>query len=112
MYPRFAPDGETIAFVAVTDTLPSTGNRLQSVGTGGFRLGRHGVPWDVWLARVDGSSMQNLRSGEDDPSIAWSADGSELAIYGGQGLIAVGRNGIARTVNTDVMGWGGIDWSR
>lgn len=92
-FPRFSPDGAWIAFTAATDPgMIPTGSaapddRLASRGrpalTAAWQaplLGlatslfstptarAHGVPWDVWVVRPDGSDLRRVTSFSDDDS--------------------------------------------
>jgi Tol biopolymer transport system component len=122
-YPRFSPDGQWIVFATVTD--PSQGTQTQTPPKPGFSqaLGsvvpelrisprRHGIPWDIWLVRPDGRELHVARLAEDDPSLAWSPDGSGIAVYGGRGLGVLGSSGEMRSVKDEIIGFGGIDWTR
>lgn len=122
MYPRFAPDGQALAFAAVGDPLRQPGPTPRSTPGTSRALGsivpipvigrRHGIPWDIWVGQVDGTDLHAVRLGQDDPSIAWSADGANLAVFGGLGLELVDRSGTSRRITTEVIGFGGIDWKR
>jgi Tol biopolymer transport system component len=85
-YPRFSPDGKTIAFSAIT-------------------------PMDVWLVATDGGAPRRLTSFlEDEPYPAWSPDGQQLAIVATGGLYTVAVAG----GDPKKVGLGGtqvqIDW--
>jgi hypothetical protein len=76
-YPRYSPDGKTIAFVGIS-----------GVGSaGGLHAAyAHGIPWEVWLVHADGSGLRQIPDVlNDDPSLAWSPDGTQILAYGGWG---------------------------
>lgn len=84
-YPRFSPDGTTIAFTA-PQSAPSAS------GGGIFRFLEpptayaHGIPWDVWLVGTDGANLRRIAQPDsDEPSVTWSPDGSRLLVFGGTG---------------------------
>jgi Tol biopolymer transport system component len=105
-YPRFAPQGDRIAFAAPS-ALPAGG---APVFLAPLRL-THGVPWDVWLVNADGSAPRLLAEiGADDGSIAWSPDGSELFVYGGTGSFLVDATTGAVTRLPYISGYGATAW--
>lgn len=89
--PRFAPDGQQIAFSGVTEIPNQQGSTPQrSDPLAWFRprvAAAHGIPWEIWLIKVDGSGRERLTDlQEDSPIAAWSPDGTHLAIKGELGL--------------------------
>jgi Tol biopolymer transport system component len=122
-YPRFSPDGQWIVFATVTDPTrmtpedaPTNPGFTQAFGNIHAALfaspRRHGIPWDIWLVRPDGSDLRAARLAEDDPSLAWSPDGTSIAIYGGRGLGVLDSSGEIVALKDEIMGFGGIDWAR
>ncbi len=98
--PRFAPDSQRIAFVAVPAiALPPAGRTDRSIGQFLARMGpgtayAHGVPWDLWLVNADGSGLRRLTDLEEDsPVPAWSPDGRWIALSGELGLYLVDAEG-------------------
>jgi len=109
---RFTPDGRTLA-------VPASGGSQATAPTPARPFGllapsvalAHGDPWDVFLIDVDGGEPRRFtRLIEDEISVAWSPDGSLLALYGSRGLYLVDRQG-AVTFAMDRGGYGGIDWA-
>jgi Tol biopolymer transport system component len=116
-FPRFSPDGSWIAFAAVSDP---------SVAGDAFRLGdarlaasafrtpvahAHGLPWDIWLVRPDGSELRRLTYFyDDDPSAAWSPDGRWLAVFSGEALHVVAVEGSENYCIAGEGGYGGLEW--
>src|SRR5688572_8023161 len=88
-FPRFAPGGDRIAFAGVGGPNVRRGvagllPMLQGIASA------HGLPWDLWEVRVDGSGLRRLTElAEDDPSIAWSPDGRWIAFQGGTGVYLI-----------------------
>jgi dipeptidyl aminopeptidase/acylaminoacyl peptidase len=90
--PRFSPDSQTLAFGAVET---ADANQLASQTCGSGRrwpwqppvASAHGPPVDLWRVAADGTKLQKLDDlNEDDPSVAWSPDGSTVAAIGTCGL--------------------------
>lgn len=104
-FPRFSPDGARIAFAAVGDA---------SVGVTRFRgavAHAHGVPWDIWIVRPDGSDLRRVTYFyDDDPSAAWSPDGRWLAVFSGEALHVVAVDGPANFCIAGEGGYGAIEW--
>jgi Tol biopolymer transport system component len=104
-YPRYAPDGQTLAFVA---TSAFVGQLLFGVQVAAFA---HGLPWDVWLIDPHGGEPRQLAVlGADDPSIAWSPDGRQLFVYSGSGsaIVDVATHEVARY--DYLAGYGAVAW--
>jgi Tol biopolymer transport system component len=73
----------------------------------------HGLPADIWAMNMDGSAMQRIADiKDDDPSIAWSPDGSRLAIFGVAALYLSDAKGGTPAKLVDQGGYGGLDWTR
>jgi WD40 repeat protein len=73
----------------------------------------HGLPADVYSLSLDGSDMKRLADiKDDDPTVAWSPDGSKLAIFGVAALYLVDARGGPTDKLTDQGGYGGLDWTR
>ena len=111
--PRFSPDGRTLAVPMATpigqarEPSPSSpfGMLAPSVALA------HGDPSDLYLVDVAGGDPRRLtRLEEDEPSVAWSPDGTQLAMYALRGLYLVGLDG-RTTYAMDRGGYGAIDWS-
>jgi Tol biopolymer transport system component len=122
-YPRFSPDGQWIVFATITDVTqvtptntPTKPGFVQALGVIEPGLWafprRHGIPWDIWLVRPDGRDLRAARLAEDDPSLAWSPDGSVIAVYGGRGLGFLDSSGEVTPLKDEIIGFGGIDWTR
>jgi len=96
--PRFSPDSQALAFGAVE---MADANLLASTTCGsGSRwpwqprvASAHGPPVDLWMVNADGMDLRKLADlNEDDPSVAWSPDGSSIALIGTCGLFVYPLN--------------------
>jgi Tol biopolymer transport system component len=68
----------------------SSGHLLAALG----ESSRDGSPWDLWLVRMDGSSLTRLTQvNEDQPCPAWSRDGSTILFVGTLRLYAASADG-------------------
>ncbi len=73
----------------------------------------HGLPADVYSVNLDGSDMTRVADiKDDDPTLAWSPDGSKLAIFGVAALYVVDARGGPTSKLVEQGGYGGLDWSR
>ncbi len=114
-YPRFSPDGKSIAFSAVTLAAGGSQNETKPAA---WRwpwqprvASAHGLPQDVWTVPVDGGEPRRVTSFlEDEPYPTWSPDGSQLAIVATGGLYTV----VVAGGEPKKLGLGGtqvqIDW--
>ena len=137
-FPRFSPDGSWIAFAAASDPasnptahrlpdglpspmagassaqtmrLPLLDGRPPTLGASSVRA--HGIPWDVRIARTDGSGLRPLHDSQDnDSSPAWSPDGRHIATYSAEAIHVVSLDGAESYCVTAEGGYGGIEWLR
>ncbi len=122
-FPRFSPDGAWIAFAAVGDPTAGMANRapqppsFKGRGSPAYTWFRsavahaHGVPWDIWVIRPDGSDLRRVTYFyDDDPSAAWSPDGQWLAVFSGEALHVVAVDGPANYCIAGEGGYGAIEW--
>jgi len=73
----------------------------------------HGLPADVYTLNLDGSGLTRVADiKDDDPTVAWSPDGSKLAIFGIGALYMVDSKGGPPTKLVEQGGYGGLDWTR
>jgi Tol biopolymer transport system component len=125
--PRFSLDGRRIAFTAVGDGPkvggPAPAHEDQSLPwsavLGAVRFGletriayAHGAPAKVWIADVSGGVRGVGNLAEDEPTLAWSADGQYLAVSGSGGVYIVDVASGQPHQLAKLGGFGGIDWTR
>ena len=73
----------------------------------------HGLPADVWTFGLDGSNLARVADlKEDDPNVAWSPDGSRLAVFGSPRCTWSTRAAGTPSKLVDQGGYGGLDWTR
>ncbi len=111
-FPIFSPDGSLILFSAVGGpgiSLPSPKVKAAPFGVGVAEA--HGIPWDIWTVRPDGSEVKRLTNeSEDTPVPVWSPKGDWIAMAGEIGLYLVDAGGKQTIrISTTVSG-GGIVW--
>jgi Tol biopolymer transport system component len=113
--PRFSPDGRQIAFFGIGG--PAAQQRRAAPSLAALpRLGpavawAHGIPWDPWVVNLDGSGLRPLVSlSEDDPTLAWSPDGTMLAALGGNGLWLLDPTGNGEATLLGYGSYGVFDW--
>ncbi|MDB5081524.1 MAG: hypothetical protein JWP00_3448 [Chloroflexi bacterium] len=71
----------------------------------------HGVPFDLWLIKPDGTGLKRLTVlFEDQPMAAWSADGKKIAFLAGQGFYTIDSDGKNLVKKSDKGGHAGFDW--
>jgi Tol biopolymer transport system component len=110
--PRFSPDSQRIAFAAVggpsgtpTPKSASAWPSLAAVAEA------HGIPWDIWTVRPDGTELRRLTHvGEDSPTPAWSPDGKWIAMAGEIGLYVLDAEGQTLARISTLVSGGGIAW--
>ena len=113
--PRWSPDGNRIAFAAVTGSANANPRGKTQFA---FRwpwqtrvVAAHGLPMDIWTTPIAGGEPRKLTDIlEDEPSPAWSPNGAEIAVIATGGLYTVPSAG----GETRKTGNGGtqtqIDW--
>ncbi len=121
---------------AMSDVLPPTAAAAPAPASGGIQqvadtarralagvmelLGRlshtpavyaHGLPMDVFVVGRDGGDVRRLTTLlEDDPSLAWSPDGTSLAVAAAGGLYIVSAGGGQPRLLDRAGAFGGIAW--
>ncbi len=90
--PRFSPDGKSIVF-------SGAGHNAQT-REAGRGLAHLGIPSDLFIGPVDGSSVKPVTQTSDDVVPAWSPDASQIAFIGLGALnILDVRDGTLRQLN-------------
>lgn len=109
--PSFSPDSARIVFSAVGG--PGTSAPVGATGwlpPGVSVAEAHGIPWDIWSVRSNGTDLQRLtHEGEDSPLATWSPDGKWIAIAGEIALYLVDADGKG-LVSVSTLQSGGIAW--
>jgi Tol biopolymer transport system component len=114
--PGYSPQGDRIAFMApVGQSAPLAEAFIRFFDRARFgapiRLA-HGVPWDLWIVKADGSAAASRLAGvsADDGSVTWSPDGSRLFVYGGTGSFLVDSATGETSPLSFLAGYGGTSW--
>lgn len=121
--PRPSPDGTTIAFGAIggPDEVPvatptpnpetGLGNLLPGLANNDNVAHAHGLPWDLWLVKPDGSGLHRLTEiFEDEPIAVWTHDEKQIIFLAGNGFYSIGIDGKNLVKHTDIGAHGGFDW--
>lgn len=126
-HPVPSPDGQLIAFAGaggpdlnfnVTPT-PKTSLSLPGSPLGMTALlwspfkapAAHGLPFDVWIIKPDGSGLKRLTTlFEDQPMAAWSKDGKKMLFLAGQGFYMVNADGSNLVKISDQGAHSGFEW--
>jgi len=128
--PRISPDGKRVALGGSGEA------NLQQSGCGGDPRAKpsaagptltvnlaallqpdvayaNGLPADIYSMNLDGSNLTRMADiKDDDPTVAWSPDGSKLGIFGVAALFVVDSKGGPTDKLVDQGGYGGLDWTR
>ena len=130
--PRIAPDGKRLALGGSGEPtlgpsgcggdpraspaamgLPAALNLVAWLQPAVAYAAAHGLPADVYTVNLDGSAMTRIADiKDDDPTVAWSPDGSKLAIFGVAALYVVDGHGGPTEKLVDQGGYGGLDWTK
>jgi Tol biopolymer transport system component len=129
--PRISPDGKRLAFGGSGDPTGQPGACGSPPSAAGdatplaLRLAgwfgvlptpayAHGLPYDIWGMSLDGGPLTKLADvKEDEPTVAWSPDGTRLAIFGVAALYVADANGGGSVQKlVDQGGYGALDWGR
>lgn len=114
--PRVAPDGKTLIFAAAGEPAAQAAPSPIMVALDLFAppvAEAHGAPKDLWRVNLDGSDLRQLAAlSEDDPVAAFSPDGAQIVVMGGNGIYLLDGDG-SKLRRIDMVGsHGGVDWAR
>lgn len=111
-FPRMNRDGDRVLFTAVRG--PGIDVPPQARAPGPFAPSiahAHGVPWDIWLMKGDGTDLRRITDlGEDGPVPVWSPDGRWIAFSGEYGIYLMGADGKNLVRLSDEWVAGGLAW--
>lgn len=111
--PNFSPDSSLICFAAVGGPGGALPGKVPGARSSPF-LGiaeAHGIPWDIWTVRPDGTNLQRLTyESEDTPTPVWSPTGEWVAFAGEIGLYLVDAGGKQTIRVSTIVSGGGIAW--
>jgi Tol biopolymer transport system component len=130
--PRISPDGKRVALGGSGEpnlggpsgcggdprTKPSAASLLQGPiawlePAAAYAHLAHGLPADIYSMSLDGSDMKRIADiKDDDPSVAWSPDGSKVVIFGVAALYLVDAGGSSPQKLVEQGGYGSLDWTR
>ena len=93
-YPRFSPDGVTVAFASADQTGASVEQRLVSLTPGGVGEQESmearfldGLPQDIWTVEATGGQAVRVADLKEDlPSLTWDGSGERIYAIGVDGL--------------------------
>ena len=116
--PRFSPDGQRIAFVAVGGPERPANERALTAPRSWWDwlqppvAQAHGIPYYIWTIRADGTDLRRLTNDleVEIPGLAWSPDGKWVAFTGDKGLFIVGEDGRRLRYLAKQFAVGGMDW--
>lgn len=114
--PHFSRDGSYLAFGGVggpPDAGPAQARQARPaeglLGVG--RAEAHGIPWEIWVVRPDGSDLRRLTHlQEDSPVPTWSPDGRWIAFSAEVGLYLVDAHGHQTLRLSTQPSGGGLAW--
>jgi Tol biopolymer transport system component len=110
-YPRYSPDGRLLAFAAISLLTPIGRQAGFFDALAIPTAAAHGFPWEAWLVNADGSGLRQIPDLiDDDPSVAWSPDGSQLLVYGGWGSYLVDAASGESAALPYLAGYGSVAW--
>lgn len=122
--PRFSPDGQRVVVAAIGG--PATDERglplpPRSLSPLERLLGlleppaasAHGLPWDLWEVKLDGSGLRRLTNlAEDLPMAAFDPDGSRIAVMGANGIYMMNSDGSNQRRLQGEGDHGGLTWGK
>jgi len=124
-YPRYSPDGSTVAFASADQTTapavptPPTGLTLASFAApalGAAAVVRaatlDGLPQDIWTVPADGGTAVRVADLKEDlPALTWDGSGERLYVLGISGLYEVDLTSGAVTILGEGVFHGQLAWA-
>lgn len=115
--PRFDPSSTRLLFTAAALISQTPGSPASERFAGAlFGLGRafaHGLPQDVYATPVAGGSPSRIAAiNADEPAVAPSPDGSQIAIFTVDALSTMAVGGGRLTPLLTPGGYGTVDWAK
>jgi hypothetical protein len=75
------------------------------------RAAAHGLPYDLWLIKPDGSGLRRLTAlFEDQPVPIWTKDGKKVVFLAGLGLYTLDVGSASISKNSDEGSHEGFDY--
>jgi hypothetical protein len=130
-FPRVSPDGQWVVVAAIggPDTDLSRINPINTFPTptpsnsfvdGSVKIygqnklnlpALHGLPYDLWLVKLDGTGLRRLTAlFEDQPMSAWTKDGKQVIFLAGLGFYQINLDGTGLIKFSDEGSHGGFDY--
>jgi WD40-like Beta Propeller Repeat len=127
-FPRVSPDGQSVVVAAIggpdTDlsrvspgnplVTPTPSNSFVDGSVKSYGLNKaalHGLPYDLWLVKLDGTGLRRLTAlFEDQPMAAWTKDSKQIVFLAGLGLYQINLDGSGLTKISDEGSHGGFDY--
>ena len=114
--PRFDPSSTRLFFTAaalISEVPSSPAERFADAALGLGRAFAHGLPQDIYAAPVAGGAPSKvLAISADEPAMAPSPDGTQLAILTVDALSTLPTGGGKPTPVLAPGGYGSVDWAR
>ncbi|NWJ46309.1 MAG: PD40 domain-containing protein [Chloroflexi bacterium] len=111
-FPRISPDGQWVVFAGVGGPEYSANSPTATPSIGSVQgLALHGMPYDLWLIKTDGTNLRRLTVlFEDQPMASWSKDGKQIIFLAGQGFYTVEVDTGKLSKKSDEGAHGGFDY--
>lgn len=114
--PRLSADGKSILFAGSGRTESKVARAAGALAEAlnpliPSTVEAHGLPWDPWSIRTDGTGLRKLVSlGSDEQSLAWSPDNQLFVLSNLQATYVIRQDGSGLNRILKQGDPGGIDW--